>query len=148
MKNEEDREKEKPLEPGNRGNDAQSTKILLLGLLVLKQTAIVLLARYLRSCIPSHELYDPTHLILLTKATKFALNTALEFRKGEGKSAFTNISTAPGDALKLGGPACHYSTADYQEIGANLLQCLASWELFQPNLVHELNTYILGIIFM
>ena len=107
------KEEGKLSEASNRDSVAHSTKILLLGLMVLKQTAVVLIARFARTRVPSHELYDSTHLILMTEATKLGLNTALEFWRGGGKNTFANITHEPTDTLKLAIPALLYFVQNY-----------------------------------
>lgn len=95
-------------EVSNNSSISLSTRITLLALLVLIQTAIVLIGRYSRISAPSYELYNLTHLIMVTEATKFFLNITLECLKGEGLKGFTNSFQEPFDTLKLIVPAILY----------------------------------------
>ena len=102
------KETENKTEASNNSSIAFSTKTLLLILLVLKQTAIVLIGRYSRTSVPSHELCNVTHLIMMTEAAKFILNLTLEMFRGEGVKAFTEILEDPPNTLKLAIPALLY----------------------------------------
>ena len=83
-------------------------KTMLLVLLVLKQTAIVLIGRYSRTSAPSNELYNVTHLIIMTEAAKLFLNAILEMFRGEGVKAFNETLKDPPNTLKLFIPAFLY----------------------------------------
>lgn len=83
-------------------------KFLLLGLLVVKQTSIVIIARYCRTRAPNQELHDNANLILLTEAAKFLVNVILELCVDGGMKTFSNALNDPLDTLKVAIPAVLY----------------------------------------
>jgi solute carrier family 35 (UDP-sugar transporter), member A1/2/3 len=88
-----------------------SFKLLLLVLMVLQNSATVLVGRYTRANIPKSDLYDVNHLILVIECGKFLLSAAFEFHATSGKlmqSLQLHMLDRPADALKILVPALLY----------------------------------------
>ena len=100
--------------PSNRNGastSASSFKLFLLVMMVLQNSSTVLVGRYTRSGVDEKDLYEVSHLILITEAGKFILSCMLEFYTTRGKllqSLQLHIFDKPLDALKILVPALLY----------------------------------------
>lgn len=86
-------------------------KLILLTGMVLQNSATVLVGRYTRASVASHELYSVNHLILITEVGKLLLSCVLEYITTNGQlmpSIQANIIDRPKDALKILVPALLY----------------------------------------
>ena len=87
-------------------------KLLLLVMMVLQNSATVLVGRYTRAGgIPKDQLYDVNHLLFICEFTKFVLSCLLEFHTTNGllwQSLQIHIFSHPLDALKILVPALLY----------------------------------------
>ena len=94
------------------GNASFGTfKLVLLVMMVLQNSATVLVGRYTRAGVAKEELYEVNHLILVIEITKFVLSAALEFYTTQGKlwkSINDHVLSRPLDALKILVPALLY----------------------------------------
>lgn len=84
---------------------------MLLVMMVLQNSATVLVGRYTRSSVPADELYSVNHLLLVIESTKFLLSATLEFYATKGKlvqSIQVHVLQRPYDALKILVPALLY----------------------------------------
>ena len=88
-----------------------SFKLMLLVMMVLQNSATVLVGRYTRAGIPKSELYDVNHLILVIEVGKLLLSAAFEFYTTQGKlvqSINMHVVQNPSDTLKILVPALLY----------------------------------------
>jgi UDP-sugar transporter A1/2/3 len=93
-------------------NAISSFKLLLLVLMVLQNSATVLVGRYTRTAVQDKsELYDVNHLILVIEVGKFILSAIFEFHATQGKliqSFQMHVLQRPLDSLKILIPALLY----------------------------------------
>ena len=95
---------------GTTGNIAQFKMILLI-MMVLQNSATVLVGRYTRTMVPKEELYDVNHLIVIIEFGKLFLSCLFEFHQTNGKfmnSIRIYILDHPIDTLKILIPALLY----------------------------------------
>jgi len=88
-------------------------KVLLLGMMVLQNSATVLVGRYTQASIPKEDQYDTSHLIIVIEIGKLLLSCIFEHfsqakNGGLSKSIRENIIDRPTDALKIAVPALLY----------------------------------------
>jgi len=88
-------------------------KVLLLGMMVLQNSATVLVGRYTQASIPKEDQYDTSHLIIVIEIGKLVLSCIFEHfsqakNGGLSKSIRENIIDRPTDALKIAVPALLY----------------------------------------
>jgi len=104
--------KNKAADEANKGHNPLNTfKLLLLAMMVLQNSATVLVGRYTRSSVPKEELYSVNHLLLVIESSKFLMSAALEFYSTKGRlyeSMMIHIFQRPLDALKILVPALLY----------------------------------------
>ena len=96
----------------SHSNAISSFKLLLLILMVLQNSATVLVGRYTRTAVQDKsELYDVNHLILVIELGKFILSALFEFHATQGKliqSFEMHVLKRPLDTLKILIPALLY----------------------------------------
>ena len=93
------------------GMSPASFKLLLLVLMVLQNSATVLVGRYTRAGVSQDELYDVNHLLVVIELGKLLLSCALEHFATQGQllhSIRTHVLRRPYDALKILIPALLY----------------------------------------
>jgi len=86
-------------------------RLSLLALMVLQNSAVVLIGRYTRDSKTTEELYVVNHLILICEAMKLFCSCVLEYKVTNGhllESIQENILDAPLDALKIIVPSLLY----------------------------------------
>lgn len=84
---------------------------MLLVMMVLQNSATVLVGRYTRAGVPKSELCDVNHLIVVVELGKLLLSAALEFYATQGKllqSLHTHVYSNPMDTVKILVPALLY----------------------------------------
>jgi UDP-sugar transporter A1/2/3 len=92
-------------------NSKASFKLLLLTIMVLQNTATVLVGRYTRAGVSEDQLYDVNHLILIAESCKLIVSAALEYHVTSGKlwaSLDQHVFRKPLDALKILVPSLLY----------------------------------------
>jgi solute carrier family 35 (UDP-sugar transporter), member A1/2/3 len=93
-------------------SSVSSFKLLLLVLMVLQNSATVLVGRYTQTAVQDKsELYDINHLILVIELGKFILSGIFEFHTTQGKliqSFRVHVLQRPLDSLKILVPALLY----------------------------------------
>lgn len=91
---------------------SRSLKILLLGLLVFQASFALVIGRYTRTSVPTEDLYEISHLVLVIEVTKFVLSNLLEYFSTDGRlmeSLQEHILERPlSDSLKVLIPAVLY----------------------------------------
>lgn len=95
----------------NFSKESSSFRLFLLVLMVIQNSAVVLVGRYTRDSKTTEELYVVNHLIIVTEAMKFFLANCLEFNLTNGQlvqSIKENIIDVPFDALKISIPSMLY----------------------------------------
>lgn len=93
------------------GPSQYSFKLLLLVMMVFQNSSAVLVGRYTRSAIPQEQLYQVSHLVLVSELAKFVLSCGLEFWTTQGKfveSFRMHNLERPLEALKIMIPALLY----------------------------------------
>jgi UDP-sugar transporter A1/2/3 len=93
------------------GGSGSSFKILLLVLMVLQNSATVLVGRYTRASVAKDDLYSVNHLIVITELGKLLLSAALELQTSRGRlveSIRLHNLERPLDAAKIVVPALLY----------------------------------------
>lgn len=86
-------------------------KIFLLTLIVVQNSATVLVGRYTRSYLPEEQLFEVNHFVMIAEISKLALSCVFEhFAASRGllHSLQENIIRRPMDALKISIPALLY----------------------------------------
>jgi len=88
-------------------------KAILLGMMVLQNSATVLVGRYTQAGVPKEDKYDVGHLIIVTECGKLLLSCIFEHvsqlqNGGLSKSVQENILNRPYDAAKIMVPALLY----------------------------------------
>ncbi len=88
-------------------------KAILLGMMVLQNSATVLVGRYTQAGVPKEDQYNVSHLIVITECGKLFLSCIFEHfsntqNGGLSKSIRENILNRPYDALKIMVPALLY----------------------------------------
>lgn len=86
-------------------------KLMLLTAMVLQNSCTVLVGNYTRTAVSKEDLYDVSHLILVTELGKLLLSCGFEYVTSDGKlveSIRANIIDRPLDALKILVPALLY----------------------------------------
>lgn len=103
---------EKAVDAVKSGSTSAGTfKLFLLAMMVLQNSSTVLVGRYTRAGVAEADLYEVSHLILITEAGKFLLSCALEFYTTGGKlfeSLQMHVFNRPLDAFKILVPALLY----------------------------------------
>lgn len=96
--------------PGD-ATSSQAFRLILLVLMVLQNTATVLVGRYSRASASKEDSYVVNHLIVTCEAVKLLLSCALEYNGTSGqlyKSMKENIFDRPLDAIKIIIPSLLY----------------------------------------
>lgn len=88
-------------------------KAVLLGMMVLQNSATVLVGRYTQAGVPKEDQYDVSHLIIVTECGKLLLSCIFEHvsqlrNGGLSKSIREDILNRPYDAVKIMVPALLY----------------------------------------
>lgn len=86
-------------------------KLGLLVLVVVQNSAAILVGRFTRTSLPATDLYDINHFIVIAELLKFIFSALLEFHSSSGKLLFSldqHVIQKPLDALKVAVPSFLY----------------------------------------